>query len=65
LHDPSFLSPDTVMPEPKMIGIDTASIPWEDRFNEKLGRALFRKNLVTDPDTGMEVRLVRYPAASM
>ena len=42
--------------------IDTAALPWEERFNEKLGRALFRKNLVTDPDTGMEVRLVRYPA---
>jgi quercetin dioxygenase-like cupin family protein len=45
-----------------LIAIDTAAVPWEERFNEKLGRALFRKNLVTDPDTGMEVRLVRYPA---
>jgi len=42
--------------------IDTASLPWEERFNEKIGRALFRKNLITDPDTGMEIRLVRYPA---
>ncbi len=45
-----------------LIAIDTNALPWEERFNEKLGRALYRKNLVTDPDTGMEVRLVRYPA---
>ena len=42
--------------------IDTSRLPWEERFNEKLGRALYRKNLLTDPDTGMEIRLVRYPA---
>jgi quercetin dioxygenase-like cupin family protein len=42
--------------------IDTSKQPWEERFNEKIGRALFRKNLYTDPDSGMEIRLVRYPA---
>lgn len=41
---------------------DTAALPWEARFNEKLGRDLYRKNLIEDPDTGMEIRLVRYPA---
>ena len=46
----------------KLIAIDANSLPWEERFNEQVGRPLFRKNLVTDPDTGMEVRLVRYPA---
>jgi len=45
-----------------MVAIDTQGLPWEERFNEKLGRALYRKNLMTDPDTGMEVRRVRYPA---
>jgi quercetin dioxygenase-like cupin family protein len=50
------------MSTPNLIAIDAAALPWEERFNEKLGRALFRKNLITDPDTGMEVRLVRYPA---
>ena len=50
------------MPEPTMKAIDTAALPWEERFNEKLGRATYRKNLMVDPDTGMEVRLVRYPA---
>jgi quercetin dioxygenase-like cupin family protein len=42
--------------------IDSNSLPWEERFNEKIGRALYRKNLFTDPETGMEIRLVRYPA---
>lgn len=50
------------MDAPPVLAIDTARLPWEERFNEKLGRALFRKNLITDPDTGMEVRLIRYPA---
>jgi quercetin dioxygenase-like cupin family protein len=42
--------------------IDTSQEPWEERFNEKLGRALHRKMLYTDPETGAEIRLVRYPA---
>lgn len=42
--------------------VDSNTLPWEERFNEKLGRALYRKNLIEDPETGMEVRLVRYPA---
>ena len=45
-----------------MKAIDTARLPWEERFNEKLGRALYRKDLYTDADTGMEIRLVRYPS---
>ena len=50
------------MEKGQMVAIDTQALQWEERFNEKLGRALYRKNLVTDPDTGMEIRLVRYPA---
>ena len=46
----------------KLLAIDTRALPWEERFNEKIGRALYRKNLVEDPETGMEIRLVRYPA---
>jgi quercetin dioxygenase-like cupin family protein len=42
--------------------IDTKTMPWEERPNEKIGRSLFRKELFNDPDTGMVVRLVRYPA---
>jgi quercetin dioxygenase-like cupin family protein len=41
--------------------IHTQNTPWEERFNEVLGKSLFRKNLHEDPDTGMEIRLVRYP----
>ncbi len=46
----------------EFIALETAELPWEERFNEKLGRALLRKNLFTDPETGIEIRLVRYPA---
>ena len=46
----------------EITALDTKSLPWEERFNEKIGRALYRKNLIEDPDTGMEVRIVRYPA---
>jgi quercetin dioxygenase-like cupin family protein len=46
----------------QFIAIDTQQVPWEERFNEKLGRALLRKDLFNDPETGMEIRLVRYPA---
>lgn len=45
----------------EVVAIDTNAVPWEERFNEHLGKTLYRKNLITDPDTGMEVRLVRYP----
>ena len=48
--------------EKGITAFDTASLPWEERFNAKIGRALYRKNLIQDPDTGMEVRVVRYPA---
>src|SRR5688572_26751743 len=46
----------------KLTAIDTRAMPWEERFNERIGRALFRKELYTDPETGSLVRLVRYPA---
>jgi len=51
-----------LMTNQSLIAIDTNSMPWEERFNEHIGRALYRKNLIEDPETGMEVRLVRYPA---
>lgn len=50
------------MPESTLLAIDTAALPWEERYNEHLGKTLYRKNLVTDPDTGMEIRIVKYPA---
>lgn len=42
--------------------VTLASEPWQEIFNEKVGRIMFRKDLFSDPDTGMMVRLVRYPA---
>jgi quercetin dioxygenase-like cupin family protein len=42
--------------------VDAGQMPWQERFNDKIGRALFRKDLYTDPQSGMEIRLVRYPA---
>jgi quercetin dioxygenase-like cupin family protein len=42
--------------------VNVAEMPWQERFNEKLGRALYRKDLYTDPASGKEIRLVRYPA---
>ena len=50
------------MPPDSFFAINTLEQPWEERFNEKIGKALFRKNLYTDPTTGAEIRLVRYPA---
>src|SRR5436305_12586411 len=50
------------MPHDEFYAIDTAAQPWQERFNDKIGRALYRKDLYTDPQTGAEVRLVRYPA---
>ena len=44
------------------VAIDSHRIPWEERFHEKVGKAIFRKELFSDPETGMLVRLVRYPA---
>jgi quercetin dioxygenase-like cupin family protein len=50
------------MSDVKLTAVDTTALPWEERPNQKIGRSLYRKNLIVDPDTGMEVRLVRYPA---
>jgi quercetin dioxygenase-like cupin family protein len=48
-----------------MIAMDTTTMPWEERHMAALGKSNFRKLLLQDPDTGMEVRLVRYPAGFM
>ena len=46
----------------KLTVIDANTMPWGERFNERVGHSLFRKELFTDPETGALVRLVRYPA---
>jgi hypothetical protein len=50
------------MPDVKLTAIDGNALPWEERPNEKIVRSLCRKNLIADPDTGMEVR---YPAGTV
>jgi hypothetical protein len=50
------------MPRDEFFAINTSQQPWEERYNEKLGKAILRKDLYTDPESGAEVRLVRYPA---
>jgi quercetin dioxygenase-like cupin family protein len=50
------------MPTSSFFAVDTTQMPWEERPNERIGRALYRKELFSDPETGMLVRLVRYPA---
>lgn len=42
--------------------IDVSAMPWEDVYNEQTGRTIHRKHLLTEPETGMMVRVVRYPA---
>lgn len=49
----------------KITAIDSSAQPWEERYNDHLKKTLYRKNLFTDPETGMEVRLVKYPAGVM
>jgi len=51
-----------MMVEKDLQAMDTHSMLWQERFNDRVGRPLYRKDLIVDPDTGMEVRLVRYPA---
>jgi len=50
------------MPSSTFFAIDARQLPWEERHSQEIGAAIFRKELFTDPDTGMLVRLVRYPA---
>src|SRR5262249_30141475 len=58
--DPSL--PGGPMSHDEFFAIDTAAQPWDERYNPKLGKSIFRKDLYTDPETGAEIRLVRYPA---
>ena len=46
----------------EFFAVDTGTMPWEERPNERIGRALYRKDLFADSETGVMIRLVRYPA---
>lgn len=45
-----------------LTAVDTNALPWEERTIAKTGQKIARKELFADPDTGLIVRLVRYPA---
>jgi hypothetical protein len=45
-----------------LVVVDAKGIPWSEVFNDRIGRALFRKELFMDPETGVSIRLVRHPA---
>ena len=49
----------------KIQAFDSNTIPWEERFVPELGKALFAKQFLEDPDTGVTVRMVKYPAGFM
>jgi len=52
------------MPDVKLTAINSnASMGGASQRED--WRSLYRKNLIVDPDTGMEVRLVRYPAGAV
>lgn len=46
----------------QLTAIDTAALQWERRWNEHLGKAIYRKNLIEDPESGVEIWILRYPA---
>jgi quercetin dioxygenase-like cupin family protein len=50
------------MDETEMIVLDTHAMPWKEKYHDFLGKSNFEKPLLRDPDTGMEITLVRYPA---
>ncbi len=41
---------------------DANAMDWQERLVPQLGKALFAKPFVEDPETGVTVRLVKYPA---
>ena len=53
------------MSEKRLQVFDSNTIPWEERFVPELGKALFAKQFLEDPDTGVTVRMVKYPAGFM
>ena len=39
-----------------LVVVDANGVPWAEVFNDRIGRALFRKELFTDPETGVLIR---------
>ena len=53
------------MPADKLQVFDSKTIPWEERLVPQLDKALFAKLFLEDPDTGVTIRMVKYPAGFM
>ena len=47
--------------ENSLTTFNTLTMPWEELWNEHLGKKLYRKNLIEDPGAGVEIRILRYP----
>jgi quercetin dioxygenase-like cupin family protein len=62
LSELSLFGYHIVMNSKGLIAIDAQSLRWEERYIERIGLAIFRKELFNDPETGVLVRLVCYPA---
>jgi quercetin dioxygenase-like cupin family protein len=56
---------ENIMSTDKLKVIDANAMPWEERFVPQLGKALFAKLFMEDPDTGVLIRMVKYPAGFM
>lgn len=50
------------MKRSEFLAVNVNELPWEERYSQEIGAAIFRKEFFSDPETGMLVRLVRYPA---
>ncbi|MEK7405161.1 MAG: cupin domain-containing protein [Acidobacteriota bacterium] len=50
------------MPNQQLPSIDSKAAPWLPVLNEQTGVTFHIKELFRDPDTGMGVCIVRYPA---
>lgn len=48
------------MADPTMLKMIAETLPWEPLENPVTGKTFHRKSLIADPDTGMEVFMVRY-----
>src|ERR1051325_197157 len=57
-----FAFRSNTMSASRLTAVDSNALQLEEPPNERIGRSFYRKKLFIDPDTGMEVRLVRYPA---
>src|SRR5262245_19280095 len=55
-------STEAFMSADQFFAVNAGEMAWEERFNDQIGRALYRKELFNDPQTGVLVRLVCYPA---